>query len=467
MVADAGQPLDQQRDAVQGPQLSDKPVRRSTGEQGLLDSGELGVRQPGRRAARPLAAQRLRTTVLPTGMPDAHSLGRGAEPASDLGLADADSEQLSRSQPASLELVAFSLCRMAARHGWHAADPHPPSSQAPTRTTHPQPDTQGPVGRAKLPDGELATQPLLQFLGAFIGDGCFNGARGVRLCIPKTDRVRAHYEQLTQSLFTKHADRHYAHPRRRIRDGSTEQMLALRAQGWTQAAIAARFGLSRGSVQDRLRMATRTLASKRSPIVTSESRNGFQFWSTHAVHCLQRYGLVHGAKAKRVPGWVFGLRRELRLALLAGLVDTDGSIDRRGTLKIQLANRPLVEDVKALLVGCGIQTSNLYHQIFDAAVLPNPGRKDQYESWAIVCSSADEVATIPFVDSLYRTRVQTNAGRRRRGGKDAAKAGLDDCLGFYTVRSIMREGTKPVYNLEVDGGHAFIADGLVVQPGHL
>lgn len=115
------------------------------------------------------------------------------------------------------------------------------------------------LGGATLPDGELATQPLLQFLGAFMGDGCFNGNWGVRLCIPKTDRVRVHYEQLAQSLFTKHADRHYAHPNRRIRDGSTEQMLALRAQGWTRAAIAARFGLSRGSVQDRLRMATRTL----------------------------------------------------------------------------------------------------------------------------------------------------------------------------------------------------------------
>ena len=323
------------------------------------------------------------------------------------------------------------------------------------------------LGGAKLPDGELATQPLLQFLGAFIGDGCFDGNWGVRLCIPKTDRVRAHYEQLAQSLFTKHADRHYAHPGRRIRDGSTEQMLALRAQGWTQAAIAARFGLARGSVQDRLRTATRTLESQRSPIVTAESRNAFRFSSTHAVQCLQRCGLVQGAKVKRVPGWVFGLRRELRLAFLAGLVDTDGSIDRRGTLKIQLANRPLVEDVKALLVGCGIQSSNLYHQIFDAAVLPNPGRKDHYDSWAIVCSSAEEVATIPFVDSLYRTRVQTNAGRRRRGGKDAAKAGLDDCLGFYTVRSIAPESVEPVYDLEVAGGHALIADGLVVRPSHL
>jgi hypothetical protein len=205
---------------------------------------------------------------------------------------------------------------------------------------------------------------------------------------PKTDRVRAHYEQLTQSLFTKHADRHYAHPRRRIRDGSTEQMLALRARGWTQATIAARFRLTRGSVQDRLRTATRTLASQRSP--------------------------RHRRKSLR-----------------------------------------------------GIQTSSLYHQVFDAAVLPNPGSTDQYESWAIVCSSAEEVTTIPCPDSLYRTRVQANAGRQRRGGKDAAKAGLDDCLGFHTVRSIVPVVVEPVYDLEVAGDRAFIADGLVVQPGHL
>jgi ApeA N-terminal domain 1 len=42
-------------------------------------------------------------------------------------LADASSKQLGRAQPASLQPVAFLLCRRAARHGWHTADPYPPS----------------------------------------------------------------------------------------------------------------------------------------------------------------------------------------------------------------------------------------------------------------------------------------------------------------------------------------------------
>jgi hypothetical protein len=62
-------------------------------------------------------------------MPDAHGLGRDVELAGDLSLADADGEQLGRSQPASLEPLPFLLCRRAARDGRHACDPDPPGSQ--------------------------------------------------------------------------------------------------------------------------------------------------------------------------------------------------------------------------------------------------------------------------------------------------------------------------------------------------
>ena len=233
-------------------------------------------------------------------------------------------------------------------------------------------------------------------------------------------------------------------PGRRIRDGSTEQMLALRARGWTQAAIAARFGLSRGSVQDRLRTATRTLASQRSPIVTAESRNEFQFWSTHAVHCLRRYGLMQGAKVKRVPGWV--LRATPRAA--PGVPGGPGR--HRWVHRSPWHD----EDPAGESPACGGREGAagwLWYPDFQP--LPpglrccraaQPRQQGSVRTWAIVCSSAGEVATIPFADSLYRTRVQANAGRRRRGGKDAAKAGLDDCLGFYTVWSIVPEAVEPV-----------------------
>jgi hypothetical protein len=46
MVAYAGQPLDDQRDAVQGPQLSGEPVGGGALHQDLFDLAELAVRQP-------------------------------------------------------------------------------------------------------------------------------------------------------------------------------------------------------------------------------------------------------------------------------------------------------------------------------------------------------------------------------------------------------------------------------------
>jgi transposase len=41
------------------------------------------------------------------------------------------------------------------------------------------------LGGVKLPDGELATEPLPQFLGAFIGDGCFNALSREQLACPR------------------------------------------------------------------------------------------------------------------------------------------------------------------------------------------------------------------------------------------------------------------------------------------
>jgi hypothetical protein len=109
--------------------------------QGLFDLGELGIRQPWRRAAQSFAAQPIGPTGLPAAVPDAHGLGGDAELAGDLGLAHAGGEQLGRAQPPGLEPVTFSLCRSAARDGWHGRHPHPPRSPAPTRpassTRHP------------------------------------------------------------------------------------------------------------------------------------------------------------------------------------------------------------------------------------------------------------------------------------------------------------------------------------------
>jgi hypothetical protein len=94
-----GEVLDHGADAVQAPRLTNEPVGRGGLQQGLLDPRKL--RHPtavasGRSAP---AVPRVDAAGLEAGMPDAHGLRGDLELAGDLGLAHADSEQLS-SRPA-------------------------------------------------------------------------------------------------------------------------------------------------------------------------------------------------------------------------------------------------------------------------------------------------------------------------------------------------------------------------------
>jgi intracellular sulfur oxidation DsrE/DsrF family protein len=298
----------------------------------------------------------------------------------------------------------------------------------------------------------------MQWLGAYTGDGCTNRDHGIRMCIPKTDRVRGHYADLAERLFTKQT----AWPtNRKATDGLTGEMVRLRGEGLTYRQIVNRMGLTLHpmSVRDRIKYAQREYGQDRAPVVVAETRNGFQFGSKEAVTWHHDMGVTGAAKTKRVPGWVFGLREDLRLAYLAGVVDTDGSVGKDGRLVIHFANRDLVHDVRMLLVSCGIQCSNIAKYGYTQAALPNPGSQESYEAWRFTASSAVQVARIPFADPLYRARVEANLHRFKADGG----TGPGEELGFYTIRSIELEPAEPVYDIEVEDGHSFLVDGVVVH----
>jgi hypothetical protein len=154
-MLDAGQPFNDQRDAVQGPQLPDEPIGGGTFQQSLLDGGELLIRQAWRRAAGSAAAQRLGTALLPAGVPDTYGLRRHLELAGNLGLADPGGEQLGPAQPTGLQAVTLSLCRRAARNRWHARDPRLIGWSS--SNSSPQPATPWPLPAAA--DSSPKTRP--------------------------------------------------------------------------------------------------------------------------------------------------------------------------------------------------------------------------------------------------------------------------------------------------------------------
>jgi Fe-S cluster assembly protein SufB len=141
---------------------------------------------------------------------------------------------------------------------------------------------------------------------------------------------------------------------------------------------------------------------------------------------LQLNGFGGQSKTKRLPPWVFGLPRSQRLALVAGLLDSDGYVRDHPTSKDAMfcsANEALLSDVEELLSLCGIGS---------------PRRRDRMHQRKF--------------SHGYRTAKGT-----------VFRTHKSEMLGFVPVESIERVGVEPVFDIEVAGHHNFVAEGFVVH----
>ncbi len=173
-------------------------------------------------------------------------------------------------------------------------------------------------------------------------------------------------------------------------------------------------------------------------------------------------GLGGNAHAKRIPDWVFGLPRSQRLAFLAGYVDADGYVRDHPTSKdvmLTSANSSLLGDAKQLAALCGIGSSSVIEvhnrhphdreRVLTAYHLRFSGRFDR-----LPCRSPRRLERL--------NRRQYSHGYRTAKGTDF-RSHTSDMLGFVRIDSIESVGVEPVYDIEVDGHHNFVAEGFVVH----
>lgn len=76
-------------------------------------------------------------------------------------------------------------------------------------------------------------------------------------------------------------------------------------------------------------------------------------FSSVEARSLLECGFTGKAHTKRVPGWVFRLTEELRLAYLRGYLDADGGI-ARGVISFASVHPALLEDVRHLCISVGV-----------------------------------------------------------------------------------------------------------------
>lgn len=191
--------------------------------------------------------------------------------------------------------------------------------------------------------------------------------------------------------------------------------------------------------------------------------------SVEAARLMISLGFSGTAHEKRVPGWIFESSFEARLAFLRGYLDADGSVDKKGRISYSSCNRELIEDVRHLCMSVGVPVNNIYN-FRGKTTLPN-GRVVDVCSWTITCADPGANRLIGSNDPRYLLRLAGGKPFGRKSNKYPFARGRRSFppmgCAYSRVVSVEYLPEQPVYDLEVEDTHNFVAAGVVVHNSNI
>jgi intein/homing endonuclease len=152
------------------------------------------------------------------------------------------------------------------------------------------------------------------------------------------------------------------------------------------------------------------------------------------------------ARTKRIPGWIWGLPASQRLAFIEGYLDTDGHVRnvstkdgvQYGQLTFVSVNRQLLEDLKLLSISCGLTPGKISRYVKERKLTLGKELKE-------------------YVSHSLSMNLRGNLEAIRSHEAPATR------LEFVPVREITPLPAEPTYDIEVEGAHNFVANGLLVH----
>ncbi len=183
--------------------------------------------------------------------------------------------------------------------------------------------------------------------------------------------------------------------------------------------------------------------------------------SKRLVDWLWQHGFAGTSLTKQVPEWVHALPEDERLAFLGGWVDADGYVGpaRSGSVIVDSGNRELLVQGAALALTSGLPAAGPYE-----FASPHPFETDRLvHGYRLHITGAFERLdcrnprrTARFGRRAYHHSYTSAHGTTFRGH-------CTEHLGFARVSSITPYDVEPVWDVEVDGPHSFVAEGMVVH----
>lgn len=204
-------------------------------------------------------------------------------------------------------------------------------------------------------------------------------------------------------------------------------------------------------------------------------------FSSAAARSLLECGFTGKAHTKRVPGWVFRLSHELRLAFLRGYLDADGGI-ARGVVSFASCNPDLLEDVRHLCISVGVpagrvrlsrrggigQIKGQLHVSRDKYVLNLSMTEQNHKIGSNHPAKLANLRTEPMRRTLrYADDWEGDTGVTARAKRrEMTPGGTWDLLDVRLQRVVSIERGQvavPVFDITVAEHAHYVADGVVVH----
>lgn len=275
-------------------------------------------------------------------------------------------------------------------------------------------------GVVVAPNGRKLTIGFMEFCGLMLGDGNVMANRGLQISRGESACYMDHYRSVMKNEFV-------------------------------------RFG-NRTKVVDRK-------TAKTYPVHLLEEERQTKFSSVLAAEEMTMLGFAGTCRTKKVPGWVFTVSEELKLAVLRGFLDSDGTVDRKGRLTYYSSNDVLLHSIRHLCMACGIPVTNVRYDDQETQP-PEAKRPHTTRMFRFTCSDPMSNLLIGSHDERYIERLSTaqpfnikNRHYPRQGGLDCGIMGA----GMAKVVRIEKLPAGLVYDLCIQDTHSFIADGVVVH----
>ncbi len=200
--------------------------------------------------------------------------------------------------------------------------------------------------------------------------------------------------------------------------------------------------------------------------VTTKDERSFEIQSKVLAHLFAQMGFSGNASTKRIPQWVYSLPKDQILSLLAGYIDSDGHVCGNA-LACTSINIRLLQDVRALAIACGFGVSRIFKHREKGEALVVGNLCPVNDSWRILLNGPN-IHDLPIRHAAKREKVKKIRSRRDYSGVEGLNLSskVNDEIGFATIQNIVPLGEAPTYDIEVEGHHNFVANGLIVHNSH-